>query len=88
MAAEHARVLDEAASRDEEALQAALARASSSSLGTVPLDLPPLARQEGVEAGFKRAVGGLARLKREMPSVVARMERARVAGEYVVSDAR
>ncbi|KAK3191998.1 hypothetical protein K4F52_002041 [Lecanicillium sp. MT-2017a] len=87
VAAEHARALDEAASRDEEALQAALARASSSS-GTVPLELPPLARQEGVEAGFKRAVGGLARLKREMPSVVARMERARVAGEYVVSDAR
>lgn len=53
---------------------------------------PPLAvrlqRQEGVEGSFKTAVQGLNRLKRDMPAVVAKMERARVAGEYVVSKGR
>ncbi|OAA37710.1 hypothetical protein BBO_07418 [Beauveria brongniartii RCEF 3172] len=44
---------------------------------------PPLERQEGVEERFRGAVGALGRLKRDMPSVVAKMERARVAGEYV-----
>ena len=47
-----------------------------------------LERQEGVEEGFRNAVEGLGRLKREMPAVVARMERARVAGEYVVTGGR
>ncbi|KAI9901289.1 hypothetical protein N3K66_003106 [Trichothecium roseum] len=45
-----------------------------------------LERQEGVEGGWKGAVEGLGRLKKDMPAIVARMERARVAGEYVVSD--
>ncbi|KAH8175026.1 kinetochore protein mis14 like domain-containing protein [Sarocladium implicatum] len=47
-----------------------------------------LERQESVEEGFRSAVEGLGRLKREMPAVVARMERARVAGEYVVTGGR
>jgi kinetochor protein Mis14/NSL1 len=47
-----------------------------------------LQRQEGVEGGFKSAVQGLGRLKRDMPAVVAKMERARVAGEYVVTKGR
>lgn len=34
------------------------------------------------------AVGGLGKLKREMAAVVAKMERARVAGEYVVTQRR
>ncbi|GAP92668.1 putative kinetochore protein [Rosellinia necatrix] len=46
----------------------------------------PLDRQDDVEAGFASAVRGLARLKREMPAIVARMERARKAGEYVVTE--
>ncbi|KAI0878198.1 hypothetical protein GGS24DRAFT_12563 [Hypoxylon argillaceum] len=45
-----------------------------------------LHRQDEVEAGFGNAVRGLARVKTEMPAVVARMERARKAGEYVVTE--
>lgn len=52
------------------------------------LDVGLLERQDGVEDGFRRAVEGLARLKRDMPAVVAKMERARVAGEYVVTEGR
>jgi len=47
-----------------------------------------LERQEGVEGEWRKAVEGLARLKRDMPAVVAKMERARVAGEYVVTEGR
>ncbi|KAI0599753.1 hypothetical protein F4775DRAFT_108259 [Biscogniauxia sp. FL1348] len=45
-----------------------------------------LERQEDVERSYGAAVRGLGKLKREMPSVVARMERARGAGEYVVTE--
>lgn len=48
----------------------------------------PLERQGHVEAEFRTAVEALGRLKREMPAVVAKMERARVAGEYVVTQGR
>ncbi|KAK3400535.1 hypothetical protein B0T20DRAFT_494381 [Sordaria brevicollis] len=41
-------------------------------------------RQEGIEDGFGKAVEALRRLKSQMPATVARMERARVAGGYVV----
>ncbi|KAF5643994.1 kinetochore mis14 [Fusarium sp. NRRL 25303] len=54
----------------------------------VDLNVQPLERQDGVEKGFRRAVEGLGRLKRDMPAVVAKMERARVAGEYVVTQGR
>jgi kinetochor protein Mis14/NSL1 len=38
----------------------------------------------GVEGRGWEAVEGLERLKRDMPAAVARLERARVAGGYVV----
>lgn len=50
----------------------------------VTLDVDELERQEDVEAAFRRAVDGLGKLKRDMPSVVARMQRAKDAGEYVM----
>ncbi|KAI0862276.1 hypothetical protein F4860DRAFT_472829 [Xylaria cubensis] len=46
----------------------------------------PLERQDDVERAFENAVRGLGRLKMEMPAVVARMERARKAGEYAVTE--
>lgn len=46
----------------------------------------PLERQARVEAGYGAVVDTLGRLKREMPATVAKMERARVAGEYVVTE--
>lgn len=44
-----------------------------------------LERQEAVERAFADAVKGLEALKRDMPAAVARMDRARTAGEYVLS---
>lgn len=87
VAAKVAAQLDAAAARDEAQLQRAMAaaqqrRQNSGGDGSMEV-LPPLARQEGVEERFRGAVGALGRLKRDMPSVVAKMERARVAGEYV-----
>ncbi|KAB5542718.1 hypothetical protein GE09DRAFT_1136275 [Coniochaeta sp. 2T2.1] len=49
-------------------------------------DVGPLERQEGVERDFAGVVEALGRLKGDMPAAVARMERARVAGEYVVTE--
>lgn len=43
-------------------------------------------RREDVEKGYRGVVDTLGRLKREMPATVAKMERARVAGEYVVTE--
>lgn len=43
-------------------------------------------RVEDVERGYVGVVETLGRLKREMPATVAKMERARVAGEYVVTE--
>ncbi len=48
------------------------------------LSIERLDRQDDVERAYGAAVAGLAGLKREMPAVVARMERARAAGEYVI----
>lgn len=45
-----------------------------------------LDRQDEVEESYGDAVRGLDRLKRETPAVVARMERAKSAGEYVVTE--
>ncbi|KAI0103266.1 hypothetical protein GGR51DRAFT_251745 [Nemania sp. FL0031] len=50
------------------------------------LAIAPLQRQDEIETGFENAVRGLGRVKKEMPAVVARMERARKAGEYVVTE--
>ncbi|KAI2775255.1 hypothetical protein F4815DRAFT_396336 [Daldinia loculata] len=72
---------------DEQALAAANERAVADGgellLGDLSKGLP---RQDDVESGYEDAIKGLGRLKREMPSVVARMERARGAGEYVVTE--
>ncbi|KAJ9143229.1 hypothetical protein NKR19_g6931 [Coniochaeta hoffmannii] len=46
----------------------------------------PLERQGDVERAFAVSVGKLGRLKGDMPAAVAKMERARVAGEYVVTE--
>lgn len=72
---------------DEQALAAANERAVADGgellLGDLSKGLP---RQDDAESGYEDAIKGLGRLKREMPSVVARMERARGAGEYVVTE--
>lgn len=90
--------LRERVARDASAAVAAEAEADEAGATTTTTTTtesrrgPPLAarlqRQEGVEGSFKTAVQGLNRLKRDMPAVVAKMERARVAGEYVVSKGR
>ncbi|OIW26541.1 hypothetical protein CONLIGDRAFT_646700 [Coniochaeta ligniaria NRRL 30616] len=49
-------------------------------------DVKTLERQEDVERAFGGAVEMLGRLKGDMPATVAKMERARVAGEYVVTE--
>lgn len=87
VAAKVAAQLDDAAARDDAQLQGALDAAATGrgvdGGDALLLLLPPLERQEGVEERFRGAVDALGRLKRDMPSVVAKMERARVAGEYV-----
>ncbi|KAM3498425.1 hypothetical protein MY10362_008251 [Beauveria mimosiformis] len=84
IAAKVAAQLDDAAAQDDAHLQGALdAAATGRGVDRGDALLPPLERQEGVEERFRGAVGALGRLKRDMPSVVAKMERARVAGEYV-----
>lgn len=49
-------------------------------------DIGPLERQDVVEEDYKTAVETLGRLKKDMPATVAKMERARVAGGYVVTE--
>ncbi|KAG5984244.1 hypothetical protein E4U55_005515 [Claviceps digitariae] len=84
-AAEQASRVEAAMRRDEELVQRrreqAARRAEEQGEGMLALERLP--RQQGVEDGFRGAVEVLGRLKRDMPAVVARMERARVAGEYV-----
>ncbi|KAK7419549.1 hypothetical protein QQZ08_010799 [Neonectria magnoliae] len=87
VAASRAERLVDGLRRDDELLEARKARAAEAA-AAVQLDVRPLERQEGVEDGFRKAVEGLGRLKRDMPAVVAKMERARVAGEYVVTQGR
>lgn len=80
-AAEHAQSLQASLRRDEE-LAAAVARVGHDE-GRIDA-VGRLERQEDVERGFRGAVEGLGRLRGELSSVVAKMERARVAGEYCV----
>ena len=78
---------------DEEALETANQRARDASDNRDDLTegkgglrrVDVLERQADVEAAYQQAVQGLVRLKRDMPAVVARMERARGAGEYVIT---
>ncbi|KAK6088053.1 hypothetical protein SCUP234_01119 [Seiridium cupressi] len=80
--------------QDEEALGAAKERHAANGTeadedteqGGERLNLDRLERQEDVERAYGRAVEGLERLKRDMPAIVARMERARGAGSYVVTE--
>lgn len=52
----------------------------------IDLGVEKLERQEEVEAQWRRGVDGLGRLKKEVPAVVARMERAKRAGEYALAE--
>lgn len=83
-AAEHAELWKEALQRDQAAVEDRAAQPAEE----VKVDVELLERQDGVEERWRNAVEGLVGLKREMPSVVAKMERARVAGEYVITEGR
>lgn len=88
VAVDTARRYREAAERDEEAIKArrkAVEDAVASRRDGI-LEIDGLERQDAVELAHKGAIEGLGKVKREMPSTVAKMERARVAGEYVVSE--
>jgi kinetochor protein Mis14/NSL1 len=88
VASDTARRYREAAARDEEAIQArrkAVEEAVASRRDGI-LEIDALDRQDDVESAHRGAIEGLGKVKREMPSTVAKMERARVAGEYVVSE--
>ncbi|KZZ92416.1 Kinetochore Mis14 [Moelleriella libera RCEF 2490] len=97
-AALHAQVLEDAARRDELLVQQRteqVLRQARDRWGKEKEEggegegdkeswrITDLERQSAVEDGFRDAVGKLGRLKRDMPALVAKMERARVAGEYV-----
>ncbi|KAK3941342.1 hypothetical protein QBC46DRAFT_382961 [Diplogelasinospora grovesii] len=56
--------------------------------GSGLLGIKELDRQQDMEASFKQTVETLGKLKRDMPSTVAKMERARVAGVYVITEKR
>lgn len=83
-AAEQAAHVRDAMTRDEEAVEVRKREVALRAEGEATLQVDRLERQDGVEVGFKGAIEALGRLKRDMPSVVAKMERARVAGEYVL----
>lgn len=89
-AKEYAENLSESLRRDDEMLQQRGEKLSSAGgVGEVKLeDVGPLERQDALEAEFKNAVEALGSLKSNMSTVVAKMERARVAGEYVVTQGR
>lgn len=82
-----AEAADAAVDADEAALRASCERAAEEGAvgGRKTLEgMGPLERQAEVEARFADAVATLGRLKRDMPAVVAKMERARVAAGYVI----
>ncbi|KAF5666761.1 kinetochore mis14 [Fusarium heterosporum] len=87
VAANQAEQLRDSLKRDDDLLDVRKKQAAVEA-AEIELDVQPLERQDGVETGFRKAIEALDRLKREMPSVVAKMERARVAGEYVVTQGR
>ncbi|GAB0140124.1 hypothetical protein EsHS_00000761 [Epichloe bromicola] len=84
-AVEAAARVEAAIRRDEELVdqrKRQVAREAEEQAGAA-LSPARLQRQDAVESAFRGAVDALGRLKRDMPAVVARMERARVAGDYV-----
>ncbi|KZL80433.1 kinetochore protein [Colletotrichum incanum] len=77
-----------AAAADEAALEAAK-KAKEDEAKEIEAEVLPLEdmeRRAEVKEAFGGAVGALGRLKKEMPATVAKMERARVAGEYTVTE--
>ncbi|CAH0019047.1 unnamed protein product [Clonostachys rhizophaga] len=86
-AAEHVDRLREGVKRDEELAAARIALGSMEEEASLQ-GVGRLERQQRVESSFNGAVETLERLKTDMSTVVAKMERARVAGEYVVNDKR
>ena len=87
-AVQYAEQLRTSVKADEEALEAARAKVLEGRKAgdKKMLDVGGLERQDAVEEAYEGAVKALGRLKREMPATVAKMERARVAGEYVVTE--
>lgn len=88
VAAETAQRYREAAERDDAAIKErrqAIEDAVAARKDGV-LEIDRLDRQDAIETAHRSAIEGLGKVKREMPSTVAKMERARVAGEYVVSE--
>lgn len=77
-----------AAANEDETQQQQKKRKRKQKDGTeeVGLRVEGLERQAEVERRYGEAVAGLERLKKEMPSIVAKMERARGAGGYVVTE--
>ncbi|KAF3763805.1 hypothetical protein M406DRAFT_341225 [Cryphonectria parasitica EP155] len=77
-----------AAGEDEDTDKPAVAAAAAASANNKAMleGLGRVERRENVRRGYVGVVDTLGRLKREMPAVVAKMERARVAGEYVVTE--
>jgi kinetochor protein Mis14/NSL1 len=74
--------------RDLEAVDERVARVAADDAAAAGPDIAPLERQGAVEEDFKKTLEGLGRLKRDMPAVVAKMERAKVAGEYAITERR
>ncbi|KAF9872810.1 hypothetical protein CkaCkLH20_09673 [Colletotrichum karsti] len=73
---------------DEAALEAAK-KARAEELAARDAEVLPLEemeRQAETRRAFGTAVEKLGRLKKDMPATVAKMERARVAGEYTVTE--
>lgn len=73
---------------DEAALEAAKT-ARAEELAARDADVLPLEemeRQAETKRAFGTAVEKLGKLKKDMPATVAKMERARVAGEYAVTE--
>lgn len=89
-AASYAETFKSSIKVDEEALAAARAKVENISTEdgrkAKLIEMGPLERQADVEETFEEVVKTLGRLKRDMPATVAKMERARVAGEYVVTE--
>lgn len=71
---------------DELSKEAEITGEEASGGEKLDLEVKKLERQEEVEAQWRRGVEGLKRLKREVPAVVARMERAKRAGEYALAE--
>ncbi|KAL0939696.1 uncharacterized protein CTRU02_206306 [Colletotrichum truncatum] len=73
---------------DEAAIEAAK-KASEDDLKARDAEVLPLEemeRQGETKEAFGTVVEGLGKLKKDMPATVAKMERARVAGEYTVTE--